>query len=188
MDARDGTPAATPGSWRTAANALTLLRLATAPALAAAILHGAWWTATALFWLAVATDFADGALARRRSETSSLGGLLDHATDAFFCTVGLAALAARGTLTPLLPLLVAAAFTQYTLDSRAVRGRPLRASRLGRWNGIAYYVMVAIPVIRDALGWSWPGPGLVAFFAWALVVATLVSMADRLLALRRPVA
>ena len=81
---------------------------------------------------------------------------------------------------------MALAFTQYALDSRVVTGGSLRASALGRWNGIAYYVMVAIPVLRDALGWSWPGPGLVAFFAWALVAATLTSMLDRLLALRRP--
>ncbi len=185
MNAPD-TPDAGPTGWRTAANGLTLLRLAAAPALGVAILHGAWWTATALFWLAVATDVADGALARRHRQTSALGGLLDHATDAFFCTVGLAALAARGTLPAVLPLLVALAFTQYTVDSRALRGRPLRASRLGRWNGIAYYVMVAIPIIRDALGLGWPGPGLVGLLAWGLVLATLISMADRLLALRRP--
>lgn len=184
MNAPD-TSAPSTARWRTLANALTLLRLIAAPALGAAILHGAWWTATALFWLGVATDFADGALARRHGQTSALGGLLDHATDAFFCTLGLAALALRGTLPAVLPLLVALAFTQYTVDSRAVRGRPLRTSQLGRWNGIAYYVMVAVPVIRDALGWGWPGPGLVGLMAWALVVSTLISMTDRLLALRR---
>lgn len=184
MNAPD-TPEAAPAGWCTSANALTLLRLAAAPALGAAILHGGWWTATALFWLAVATDFADGALARRHGQTSPLGGLLDHATDATFCTLGLAALAARGTLPALLPLLVALAFAQYTVDSRVVRGRPLRTSRLGRWNGIAYYVMVAIPVIRNALGWSWPGAGLVSLIAWALVLSTGLSMLDRLAALRR---
>jgi phosphatidylglycerophosphate synthase len=179
-------PATAPGTaWRSGANALTLLRLACAPALAAAVLHGAWWTATALFWLAVATDFADGALARRSGRSSALGGLLDHATDAVFCTVGLAALAARGTVPAVLPLLVALAFTQYTVDSRALRGRPLRTSWLGRWNGIAYYVMLAVPVIRDALGWGWPGSVWVGGMAWALVLTTLVSMLDRLLALRR---
>ena len=42
-----------------------------------------------------------------------------------------------------LPGLVAAAFVQYTLDSRALAGQRLRASALGRWNGIAYFVLLA---------------------------------------------
>jgi len=165
--------------WATPANALTGIRLAAAPALAVAIGHDAAATAAALFTLAVATDLADGPLARRRGEVSPLGGLLDHASDALLCTCGLAALAARGVLTPLLPLLVALAFLQYTWDSRVVRGHSLRASPLGRWNGVAYYVMVGIPVVRDALGVAWPGAGLVAALAWALVASTLVSMAQR---------
>jgi len=165
--------------WATFANTLTGVRLAATPALAAAIVHDAAATAAALFALAVATDLADGPLARRRGEVSPLGGFLDHASDALLCTCGLAALAARDVLTPLLPVLVALAFLQYTWDSRVVRGQSLRTSSLGRWNGVAYYVMVGIPVVRDALGVAWPGAGLVAALAWALVASTLVSMADR---------
>jgi hypothetical protein len=71
------------------------------------------------------------------------------------------------------------------VDSKSLAGRPLRASRLGRWNGIAYYVAVAVPIVRDTLGWSWPGAALVWWIAAALVAATLVSMADRALALWR---
>ena len=66
------------------------------------------------------------------------------------------------------------------VDSRAGPARPLRASWLGRWNGIAYYVIVAVPIVRDALGLGWPGPGLVTLLGWALVGTTLLSMADRL--------
>lgn len=168
-----------------AANALTGIRLAAAPALAAAIAAGAWVPAAALFGLAIATDFADGAVARRRGETTRIGGFLDHATDALFVTFGLAALAAAGQLTGLLPVLVAAAFAQYALDSRIGAGGALRGSALGRWNGIAYYVMVGIPVVRDALGLAWPPAGLVAALAWALVASTAISMAERLAAWRR---
>lgn len=171
--------------WRTRANALSLLRLAVAPALAAAIVAGRAELATALFALAVATDFADGAVARRYGEASPLGGLLDHAIDATFCVLGLAAHAATGVVPWSLPLLVAAAFAQYVVDSKSLAGRPLRASRLGRWNGIAYYVAVAVPIVRDTLGWSWPGAALVWWLAAALVASTLVSMADRALALWR---
>jgi phosphatidylglycerophosphate synthase len=172
-------------SWRTRANALTLARLAIAPVLALAIHAGQAPLATLLFWVAVATDFADGAVARRYGESSPLGGLLDHAVDATFCVLGLAAHAAAGAVPWPLPPLVAVAFAQYALDSKSLAGRPLRASALGRWNGVAYFVAVAVPICRDTLGWSWPGAALVWWLAAGLTASTLVSMIDRLLALRR---
>ena len=181
-----GQNAAVVNRWRTRANVLSLLRLVLAPLLAGAIFVGRAEIATALFALAVATDFADGAVARRYGESSSLGGLLDHAIDATFCVLGLSAHAAAGVVPWALPVLVAAAFTQYVADSKSLAGRPLRASRLGRWNGIAYFVAVAVPIVRDTFGWSWPGVTLVWWLAAALVVSTLVSMLDRALALQRP--
>ena len=171
--------------WRTRANALSLLRLVVAPLLAAAIFAGRAEVATAIFALAVATDFADGAVARRYGESSSLGGLLDHGIDATLCVLGLAAHAAAGVVPWALPVLVATAFAQYVLDSKSLAGRPLRASRLGRWNGIAYFVAVAVPIVRDTLGWPWPGATLVWWLAAALAVSTVLSMADRALALLR---
>lgn len=171
--------------WLTPANVITLSRLAGAPLLAAAVLGGATSLAGALFAAAVASDLADGRVARRRGEASALGGLLDHLSDASFVTLGLAALARQGSVTPFLPALVAAAFVQYMLDSRALQGRSLRASRLGRWNGIAYFVALGVPVVRDALGLSWPAAAAVRVLAWGLVVSTLVSMLDRALALAR---
>jgi len=171
--------------WATPANALTLARLALVPVLGAAILHGEPRLAGALLALAVASDFADGAIARRLDQATPLGGLLDHAVDATLCVVGLAAWACRGEVPAALAPMVAAAFTQYVLDSRALAGRPLRASAIGRWNGIAYYVLVAVPVYRDALGLAWPDAGWVRAAGWALVATTALSMADRLLALGR---
>lgn len=166
------------GPW-TPANALTLVRLVAAPLAALAILRPAPGVALALFALGAATDLLDGPLARRRGEASALGGVLDHATDATFVTLGLAACAARGIVPALLPLLVAAAFLQYTLDSRVVRGLPLRASALGRWNGIAYFVLLGVPVVRDGLGIGWPPDGLVWALGVGLVATTVLSMAFR---------
>lgn len=163
---------------------LTLVRLAIAPALAAAIATGRAPLATALFFAAVATDFADGAVARRYGETTPLGGVLDHAVDATLCVLGLGALASVGAVPWTLAPLVAIAFAQYALDSKTHLGRPLVASQLGRWNGIAYYVLVAVPIVRDTLGWSWPGASLVWWLGAALAASTLASMADRLLARR----
>lgn len=165
--------------WATRANALTSLRLLAAPALVWAIGTQHAGAAHALFWLAVATDLADGWAARRWGEATPLGGLVDHAVDATFVAAGATALAWRGVLPAALPPLIALAFVQYALDSRLLVARGLRGSPLGRWNGIAYYVIVAVPVVRDALDLGWPGPGLVEALGWALVATTLLSMADR---------
>lgn len=171
--------------WLTRANGLTGLRLLTAPFLALAIVREEFGLAHALFWFAVGTDMLDGRIARRYSEVSPLGGLLDHITDASFVTIGLVAIAHMGHAPMLLPVLVVAAFLQYTLDSRALVGQPLRASALGRWNGICYFVLLGIPVVRDGLDLGWPPTTWTVAIGWLLVASTLISMGDRLLALRR---
>ena len=166
--------------WTTRANGLTLLRLFMAPALAVALLEDAPGAALALFAAAVATDLLDGRVARRFGESTPLGGLLDHACDAAFVVVGLGALVWRHEVPALLPVLVAAAFLQYAVDSRVSAARPLRGSALGRWNGIAYFALLGVPVVRDGLALAIPPRGVVYALGWLLVASTLVSMGDRL--------
>ena len=48
------------------------------------------------------------------------------------------------------------------------------------WNGIAYYVIVAVPVMRDAMGIGWPGAIWVRAGGWVLVATTVASMVGRL--------
>ena len=57
--------------WLTRANGMTLIRLIAAPVLAVAISADASLAATAVFTLAVATDVADGIVARRFGEASA---------------------------------------------------------------------------------------------------------------------
>ena len=166
------------------ANALTLLRLALAPVLVLAIARGSPLAASAVFFAAVATDFADGHAARSTGAPSPWGGFFDHAVDAVFCAAGAAALARAGVLPAVLPLLIAVAFVQYALDSRRLASRGLRSSALGRFNGIGYYVIVAVPIVRDALGLAWPGPGVVRLLAWGLVATTVASILSRAAFLR----
>jgi cardiolipin synthase len=168
-------------SWLTRANALTCIRVAAVPAVVVAIHAEAAWLALAVFALAVATDVADGIVARRFEEQSGFGRLFDHAADAAFVTAGAAALAHGGVLPPLLPTLIAVSFLQYALDARVSKSSGPRPSSLGRWNGIAYYVIVAIPIVRGALGIGWPAPGLIMALGWLLVGSTLVSIGDRLI-------
>ncbi len=169
------------------ANALTALRLLCIAPCVWAIISGQWPLAATLFVICVITDLADGPLARHFGQASPFGGLFDHGTDALFCTASLSALAWIGFINPWLPLLVALAFIQYMFDSRALAGLSLKTSFLGRNNGIAYFVMVGIPAIREATSLSWPPDGWIAAIAWILVASTGLSMADRAITLiRRP--
>ena len=97
----------------TLSNALTVSRLIAAPVFFCALFGNAHVLAGLLFWGAVATDVADGRVARARGESSAFGGLLDHATDASFVTLGLAALSMQGAVPVALPVLVLFAFLQY---------------------------------------------------------------------------
>jgi phosphatidylglycerophosphate synthase len=168
------------------ANALTFLRLALVlpvslafarPDLLPAGVVGLMLTA------AIASDYLDGPVARATGTVSARGQLFDHATDCLFVTAGLAGAAASGVVTPLLPILIPLAFTQYVVDSYVRhRQKRLRASRLGRWNGILYFApLVVIGVARlnvPGLAASFLLPAASAF-AYALVASTVASMLDR---------
>ena len=180
----DASPEAPRPTWRTRANALTALRFAAIPLLAIAILQERTAWALALFVLAVVTDLVDGRVARHYGEASALGGVFDHATDAAFVAIGLSAVALRGKTTLLLPLAIVLAFVQYMVDSRAPV-RPLRASSLGRWNGIAYFVLLGVPVVRDGLSLGWPPVGFTRVAGWLLLASTIISMVDRFSSQRR---
>ena len=98
-------------------------------------------------------------------------------------SAGLAGAAARGSVPWLLPSLVVVAFAQYAIDSYWLhRKGELRMSALGRWNGVLYFVPLAIDV-AVRLGIALPALALCAV-AWILIASTLASIADRALALR----
>ena len=169
------------------ANALTAARLILVVPFALFMARGdARYAALAGLMLAaaIASDLLDGPLARRRGTASTAGGVFDHAADCVFVTGGLAAAATRGAVPWILPLLVAAAFAQYVIDSYWVhRGGALRGSRLGRWNGILYFVPLGGDILVR-LGLL-PLVPLVTGIAWGLVATTVLSMGARLLASRR---
>jgi phosphatidylglycerophosphate synthase len=169
------------------ANALTAARALLAVPFAL-LMHAADPRSAALAGLvlvvAIATDLLDGPLARRRGTATAASGLFDHATDCLFVTAGLAAGALRGAWPWPLPVLVAAAFAQYVADSYwGHGGRALRASALGRWNGLLYFApLVGDVLVRVGLDALRP---LVTLVAWVLVASTVISMGDRLWALVR---
>ena len=168
------------------ANLLTLARLLLVAPFTWLVARGdaPVWALT-LFGVAIATDLADGPLARARGTASGVGRALDHASDFAFVDSGLAAAAWRGLVPWLLPVLVALAFAQYVADSYWLhRAGQLRMSALGRWNGILYFVPLGGALLVDL------GAGALAppthWVSWLLVLSTLASIADRALSLRRP--
>ncbi len=173
------------------AHLLTAVRLGLALPLAAAFARPDFLEAglvAVLLAVALATDYADGIVARRRGTASAGGQLFDHATDCFFVTAGLAGAALAGRIPLALPVLIAVAFSQYVFDSYLVhRQKRLRMSTIGRWNGIGYFV----PLVVVAAARLEAVPGLTAALmqaarltAYALIVSTLVSIADRATAAR----
>lgn len=166
-------------------NLLSISRLLLALPSCVFVVQGNWLVAAVVLIAAVVTDVADGYVARARGQVSRLGGVLDHGSDALFVTLTLAGFAARGLVPVILPALIAAAFIQYILDSRALSGQQLRASRLGRYNGIAYFVLAGFPTMQHALGIYLLPDTVLTWFGWALVVTTAASMIDRLIALVR---
>jgi len=151
-----------------------------APITAFCIVSESWLLAGLVFFTAVLTDLIDGPLARHRGEASRQGGLIDHGADAFFVIVILASLAAQGFFTPLLPLMVGLAFLQYIFGSGVQKQQPLKASRLGRYNGISYFVLAGIPVTQHALGLAWIPVWILSYGGWLLIASTIFSIFDRM--------
>ena len=146
------------------------------------ILNGNAFAAIYCFAAAVATDFLDGYVARLRGEASRFGGFFDHLTDALFVAAGLGALGLLGRMPIILAPLILLAFLQYAVDSRILMGRPLRASQLGRINGIAYYVLLGGGLFFEALELNGPGGDALRLLGWLLVISTLLSILDRAVA------
>jgi phosphatidylglycerophosphate synthase len=134
--------------------------------------------------VALTTDFLDGPIARRRGTVTAWSGTFDHASDFLFVTSGMFAGAFRGAFPWILPVLITAAFTQYVIDSYWIhRQSKLRGSKLGRYNGMLYFVPPCMDILIR-LGVHVLRP-LLSILVWALVLSTLVSMGQRLM-LRMP--
>ena len=168
------------------ANLLTGLRLLLVAPAAVVFSDGVTapsWLPITLVAVAIATDYLDGIVARRRNTASDLGQLFDHTTDFLFVTTGLAAGAVAGLLPIVLPVLIVVAFSQYVLDSRFLyRQKRLLMSPLGRWNGILYFaplVMIGLARIGPLGPLAELSEFLVRPFSYLLVASTVLSIGDR---------
>jgi phosphatidylglycerophosphate synthase len=182
-----------------AANALTATRLCLTPLLGWQIVLESWWTAAMIMAVAVVTDIYDGRLARARGTVSAWGGLFDHGTDALLVSTGIWALANTSLINSWLWPLILIAFLQYALDSKALSGQVLRTSKLGKYNGIGYYVLLSAGIgisLFDHLLLTGQASGVLTVLldwlnqllnaaAWLLLLTTIASITDRLFHLLR---
>jgi len=167
----------------TLANFLTFIRLTLIFPGAYAIYSQLWYWAAGIFVLAILTDIGDGIAARRLNQTSNMGALFDHTTDATFVAVNLTAFVWAGAIPFCLPILIAIAFVQYVLDSKALAGQALRMSILGKNNGIAYFAVLGIAIAHHLPGLQWIPVQLIYAIGWLLIISTVLSIMDRAWAL-----
>jgi phosphatidylglycerophosphate synthase len=168
------------------ADALTAVRLALALPVAAALARPTLMTPAVvalMLAVAIASDYLDGPVARRTGTASPRGMLFDHTADCLFVTGGLTGAAIAGTIAPILPALIPFAFGQYVIDSYVwSRRRQLRASFLGRWNGIFYFVpIVLITIARLRVPRSFASflEHAAGTLGYLLAASTVASMIDR---------
>src|SRR4029079_9228336 len=111
-----------------------------------------------------------------------------HSATVLVVTGGLTGPAGAGSITPILPALIPLAFGQYVVDSYVwSRRRQLRASFLGRWNGILYFVPIVLITVARLAAPPAPVPPQVASvlhraagaLGYLLAASTVASMIDR---------
>lgn len=168
------------------ANLLTAIRVLLIPPVAlglAGIIEVSGTLLSLLLLIAIASDFLDGKAARYYGTASSNGMLFDHGTDFLFVTSAMAGIAYSGLISPLLPVLITVAFSQYVIDSYFLyREKQLKMSMLGRWNGVFYFVPPVICALSLVAALNFASSflqQLAVLVVWGLVVSTLLSILDR---------
>jgi phosphatidylglycerophosphate synthase len=102
--------------------------------------------------IAALSDYVDGPLARRRSETSLAGAVLDNVADVTFVLGGLGAAAALGRVSWIVPLSIGLSAGAYAAASaRPRRETALARSRLGHWAGVVNYVCLGL--VSGSVAW-----------------------------------
>lgn len=160
------------GSNWTAANAVTVARIALVPVILVVLLTGdEWrWLAFGLFALAAATDRLDGWLARRNDQVTTLGVVIDPIADKLLIGGALVVLSILGDLpwwvtAVILVRELGITWLRYLIKDRVV----LPASRGGKAKTVAQ--SMAIGMFVGPLATL---PGWLTVLAWVLMAVALL--------------
>jgi CDP-diacylglycerol--glycerol-3-phosphate 3-phosphatidyltransferase len=156
------------------ADQLTLARIAAVPfvvLLYAVDFHGHNYWATALFVVAMTTDWFDGRVARRYGRTSQLGSLLDPVADKILVISVLVVLIDQGVFPGwMVAAIVAREFLVSGLRLAAIeRGVVMQARDLGKLKTWSQALAAAIGGFAAAGAWN----DRIAW--WALLVAVVLT-------------
>ncbi len=156
------------------ADQLTVARAAVVPlvvALFAVDFPGHDYWATAVFALAMVTDWFDGRIARRQGRTSPLGSLLDPIADKLLVLTTLIVLIDAGVFPAwMVAAIVARELLVSGLRLAAIeRGVVIEARDLGKWKTWAQAMAAAIGGLAAAGAWD------DAVATWALAVALVLT-------------
>ena len=165
---------AAPWRLKTAANGVTVARLAATPVLVLIILRATPSWGAVCFWAVLAfSDFADGWLARRRGPSAS-GAFLDPLADKFLVLGALAAMVALGKVT-FLPVALLGGREVVITSYRVVvakRGVSVPARRVAKVKTLVEFFTVGLVLLPVA--WS----SRLTFSQAALWVAVVLAWAS----------
>ena len=132
--------------------------------------HNEYW-ATALFCVAMATDWFDGRIARSRGHVSALGSLLDPIADKILVLCTLVVLIDKGVFPAwMVAAIIAREFLVSGLRLAAIeRGVVIQARDLGKLKTWAQALAAAVGGFAAAGAWS------VDLAWWALLVAVVLT-------------
>jgi len=155
--------------------AISVQRLVVLPFLILSLQKGVVFAADSLFLLVIATDFADGYIARKLAVSSKLGARLDVTIDFFFIFCMFLYFVAQGFYSVWLPLLIAVAFAQFLLSSLSSR---LVYDPVGKYYGSLLYGAVGLSLLfSEAL--------VHEVVAAGIMVSTLILFLSRLVYLAK---
>jgi CDP-diacylglycerol---glycerol-3-phosphate 3-phosphatidyltransferase len=161
-------------------NALTLLRIFLVPLVVVLLLtrtHGGLLLGTAVFAVAVSTDYLDGYLARRRNQVTKLGILLDPMADKLLTAAAFIALVEMKAVPAWMVMIIIGRDLVVTglRNIAASRDFLMPASKLGK--GKMVIQVIAIFLLLLAQRWSpLRAPGIVAL--WLAVAVAVISAMD----------
>ena len=139
------------------------------------------------FGLIIISDILDGATARRLNIRNPHGTLIDHGADALTVVCLCSVFSHFALCPPILPALIALAFGQYALDATHTNGRRPRPSKLGKFNGVSYFLFCGACLVLELTKISLAQETFnalrlaIIIFAWSLIVSTLASIGQRAL-------
>jgi len=161
-------------------NALTLLRIFLVPVLVVVLLtraEGHVFFGTAIFGLAVLTDYLDGYLARRRNEVTRLGILLDPLADKLLAAAAFLAVVELDAVPAWMVMIILGREFGVTglRNVAAGRGLLIPASGLGKGKMVAQVISIFLLLLgrRYAILQQ---PGMIVL--WVVVVLAFVSAVD----------